>query len=93
MILFLRKNGDDQISVHLHFRGYHRKEIHKFQEWHPQDLENNPTVDEMTDVGYKPTRNFSRTCKNAIGISTIKHLEKIKIRTSQIFVDKFYLFE
>ena len=68
MILFSRrKSSDKQISVHLQFRGHHRIEIDKFQDWLSQNLENNPNVDEMAEAVSMSTRNFSRACKNTIG--------------------------
>lgn len=87
MILFLRrKGGDDQVSVHLQYRGHHRKEIHLFQDWLSGNLQKNPTLAEMAEFVAMSPRNFSRVCKSTIGISPVKYLEKLKIERAEFLL-------
>jgi len=80
IVVYMRRNEDDkQQTIYLDYKTHFNSAIHKVQDFIISHPRNNPTLDELAEVGNISVRNLTRMFKHATGHTVIEFKNAVKI--------------
>ncbi|MBI2217943.1 MAG: GlxA family transcriptional regulator [Candidatus Rokubacteria bacterium] len=88
LVLFLRRPGQDQVSVSLAAQASHTKVMHELQVWMAEHLDQPLPVDVLADRAAMSPRNFARVFARELGATPVRYLVQLRVEAARRLLEQ-----
>lgn len=83
MVIYLRRNGSQsQSSAYLEYRAHLYPAVHRVQDWLAEHVAEPVLLADLAAVAKMSVRNFSRTFKNATGLTPLQYQQRLRLEVA-----------